>query len=457
MSLKALYRHSLTLLTDLYQLTMAQGYWKLGMAERRAAFHLFFRRAPFKGDWALTCGLGSAVEYLSDLGFDDSDVAYLATLTGNDGKALFEPGFLAYLREMEFSCDVDAVAEGEVMYGNEPLIRVVGPVLQAQLVETPLLNLVNFQTLVATKSARICAAAQGEPVLEFGLRRAQGPDGGIHGARAAYVGGAAATSNVLAGKMFGIPVKGTHAHSWVMCFDSETEAFESYARALPNNCVFLVDTYHTVEGVERAIAVGCDLKARGYRMMGIRLDSGDLAALSIAARKLLDDAGFEDAAIVASNDLDEYRIAELKAAGATIAVWGVGTRLATCWDQPALGGVYKLGGIQDEEGVWKPRMKLSNEPIKQSNPGCLQVRRTDDGDVIWETEILNRPPDKPGRDLLQPVIRGGKALGPMPSLAETRALAMANVATAGPRNVSLEPTLQALKDELSASLREAGR
>jgi len=248
-----LYSSNLTLLTDLYQLTMAYGYWKAGMTQREAVFNLFFRRNPFKGGYAIACGLSYVIDFLENFDISDEDVAYLSTLKGNDDKPLFEPEFLEYLQELEFTCDVDAVEEGSVVFPQEPLIRIKGSLIQCQILETLLLNMVNFQSLIATKSSRICLAARGEEVLEFGLRRAQGIDGGLAASRAAYIGGCAATSNVLAGKLFGIPVKGTHAHSWVMSFESEIDAFETYAEALPNNCIFLVDTYDTVEGVKHAI------------------------------------------------------------------------------------------------------------------------------------------------------------------------------------------------------------
>lgn len=402
-SLDTIYRTPLGLLTDLYQLTMAYGYWKLGRAEQQAVFHLFFRRPPFSGGYAIAAGLSHAIELLRQFRFEGEDLDYIATLTGNDGRPLFDPGFLEYLSGIAFACDVDAVPEGTAVFAHEPLIRVRGPILQAQILETALLNIVNFQTLIATKAARVCEAAEGQPVMEFGLRRAQGIDGALAASRAAYLGGGAATSNVLAGKLFGIPVKGTHAHSWVMSFDEEPESFAAYAEAMPNNCVFLVDTYDTLAGVRNAIEAGQRLRERGHEMVGIRLDSGDLAYLSIEARRLLDGAGFHDAAIVASNDLDEHIIRDLKRQGATIAVWGVGTKLATAYDQPALGGVYKLGAIQDEQGTWQPRIKLSDQAIKTSIPGTLQVRRFEDGngligDLIYDEGLT---PD-PGRVLVDP-------------------------------------------------------
>ncbi|HEX8833371.1 MAG TPA: nicotinate phosphoribosyltransferase, partial [Abditibacteriaceae bacterium] len=371
------YQHNnsnLALLTDLYQLTMAYGYWKNRVADREAVFHLTFRKNPFAGGFSIACGLQPALEYLQNLKFDETDLEYLATLRGNDQKLLFDRAFLDYLRDMEWQIDVDAIEEGTVVFPHEPLMRVQGPMLQCQLVETALLNILNFQTLIATKAARVCLAARGEDVLEFGSRRAQGIDGALSASRAAYIGGCAATSNVLAGKLFDIPVKGTHAHSWVMLFDDELESFKAYAKAMPNNCVFLVDTYNTLDGVRHAVQVGQWLRPLGHRLAGIRLDSGDLAYLSIEARRILDEAGFTEVPIVASNDLDEHLIASLKEQGARIAVWGVGTRLVTGGDQAALGGVYKLSAVREGDG-WKTKIKLSEQAIKVSNPGIQQVRR----------------------------------------------------------------------------------
>ena len=363
------------LLIDLYELTMALGYWKEGRAEQEAAFHLYFRTAPFRGGYTIACGLEPALAYLEGLRFTAEDLAYLATLRGVDELPLFPREFLDMLGSMRLSLDIDMVAEGTVVFPNEPLVRVRGPLLQAQLVETALLTHVGFPTLVATKAARMCLAADGGEVLDFGLRRAQGPDGGLSASRAAYVGGCSSTSNVLAGKRFGIPVKGTHAHSWVMVFDTELEAFTAYADAMPNNVVFLVDTYDTIDGVRHAIEVGHVLRARGHRLLGVRLDSGDLAYLSVEARRLLDAAGFADTAILATNDLDEHLIESLRQQGAAITVWGVGTRLATAYDQPALGAVYKLTATRDASGEWTPRVKVSEQAAKTTNPGLLQVRR----------------------------------------------------------------------------------
>ncbi len=429
------------LLTDLYQLTMAAAYWKTGRAENEAVFHLFFRKPPFGGSYALAAGLGDALDWLRNWHFSPEDIAYLATLTGRDGTPLFESGFLNYLKNLRLTVDIDAIPEGTVVFAHEPLVRIRGPLVQGQLLETALLCIINYQTLIATKAARLCEATHGEPVFEFGLRRAQGPDGALSASRAAFIGGCTATSNVLAGQRYGIPIRGTHAHSWVMSFDQEREAFQAYAHALPNNCVFLVDTYDTLNGVREAIEVGKWLRTQGHELHGIRLDSGDLAELSIAARGLLDDAGFPKAAIVASNDLDENLIASLKAQGACINVWGVGTKLVTAYDQPALGGVYKLGAIRRADGTWDHKIKLSEQPIKVSNPGILQVRRYRDtnghpiGDVIYDSskptilDQANSPsaidhvdpthlwqPTEAAthEDLLVPVVQGGKAQPPIP-------------------------------------------
>jgi nicotinate phosphoribosyltransferase len=443
-------RGSPALLTDLYQLTMAYGYWKTGRAEREAVFHLFFREGPFHGGFALAAGLGPAIEFLQAYRFDEEDLAFLATLTGNDGQPLFERRFLDYLGTLRLSCDVDAIPEGTVVFAQEPLVRVQGPLLQAQLLETPLLNVVNFHTLIATKAARVCLAAQGEPVLEFGLRRAQGIDGALAASRAAYVGGCAATSNVLAAKLYGIPARGTHAHSWVMSFEDEAEAFQAFAAAMPNNAVFLVDTYDTLAGVRRAVEVGRWLRERGHEMIGIRLDSGDLAWLSIEARRLLDAAGFANAAIIASNDLDEHLIQSLKQQGAAINVWGVGTRLVTAHDQPALGGVYKLGALRGDDGRWHYKLKVSEQALKTSTPGLLQVRRFESADTfladaIYDLEIgapaaltLVDPfdptrrkrlsPEEAFEDLLLPVFRGGRLIYATPNLMEIRARAQAQLA-----------------------------
>lgn len=440
--LTALYRSSLALLTDLYQLTMAYAYWKTGLGGRQAVFHMFFREKPFGGAYAVVCGLATLVEFIENFRFEPEDLDYLAGLKGNDDRTLFEPGFLDYLAGFRWTLDLDAMPEGTVVFPQEPMVRVQGPLLEAQLLETPLLNIMNFQTLIATKAARVVQAARGEPVLEFGLRRAQGIDGALSASRAAYVGGCAGTSNVLAGRLFGIPVRGTHAHSWIMCFESELDAFQTYAQVMPNNCIFLVDTYDTLQGVRHAIQVGRSLQERGYRFVGIRLDSGDLAALSIQARQMLDEAGFPDAVIVASNDLDEFLIENLKLQGAQICVWGVGTRLVTGFGQPALGGVYKLSAIRDAQGQWRDTIKLSEQTGKVSCPGVLQVRRFIHqqqamADAVYDlrtglptpctivdpidiTQRRTIPAEVEGEDLLVPVFRQGQRVLEVPGLESAR-------------------------------------
>ena len=477
---------SLALLTDLYQLTMGYGYWKVGLADRQAVFHLTFRTLPFHGGYAIAAGLDQAVDLLRAFRFDASDLAFLATLAGNDGRPLFDRPFLDHLRDLRLTVDVDAMPEGTAVFPHEPLVRVRGPMLQCQLLETPLLTILNFATLVATKAARVTGAARGDPVLEFGLRRAQGVDGGLSASRAAYVGGVHATSNVLAGKRYGIPVKGTHAHSWVMSFDDELSSFQAYAAALPNNCVFLVDTYDTLGGVRHAATVGRQLRAAGHRMVGIRLDSGDLAYLSIEARKILDAAGLADVAILASNDLDEHLIASLKEQGATIAVWGVGTKLVTAYDQPALGGVYKLGAIRGDDGRWRHKLKLSEQAAKTSTPGVQQVRRyrrdgAFDGDAIVD-ELTPPPPggltivdpadagrrktfaaDADHEDLLVPVFRGGELVYAAPPLSASRGRAIDQLASLHPTHkrlvnphpypVGLERSLHELKVRLITEAR----
>jgi len=372
---KDLYQGSLALLTDFYQLTMAYAYWKSGKAEQEAVFNLFFRKNPFQGGFTIAAGLDYVIDYCLNFQFDEEDLTYLREMKSKSGEAMFEEQFVTYLAEMRFSCDIEAVEEGTVVFPNTPLIRVKGPLLQCQLLETPLLNMINFQTLIATKAARIALAAKGEDVLEFGLRRAQGIDGALAASRAAYIGGCSSTSNVMAGKLFGIPVSGTHAHSWIMSFDTELEAFEAYAAAMPDNCVFLVDTYDTYSGLQNAIKVGKKLQEKGKQMVGVRIDSGDLAYYSNMAREMLDNAGFPDAKVVASNDLDEYLVFSLKVQEASINVWGIGTKLVTAYDQPALGAVYKLAAIKNIEGKWEPKLKVSQQTIKINIPGIQNVRR----------------------------------------------------------------------------------
>ena len=442
------------LLTDLYQLTMAAAYHASGRAEQQAAFHLFFRSLPFKGGYAIAAGLGTAVEWLESFRFEPDDIVYLATLRDSENAPLLKPAFLDYLLNLKLTVSIDAIPEGTLVFPHQPLLRITGPILQCQLLETALLNIINFQTLIATKAARVCQAAQGEPVLEMGLRRGQGSDGAVSASRAAHIGGCATTSNVLAGKVFGIPVKGTHAHSWVMSFENEFEAFEQYAAALPGNCTFLVDTYDTLEGVRNAVKMGLKLRESGHRLLGIRLDSGDLAWLSQQARVILDEGGFPDAAIVASNDLDENLIESLKHQGAKISVWGVGTKLVTGGDQAALGGVYKLAAVRDAAGNWQPRIKLSEQVIKVSTPGLQQIRRfSQDGqfiaDAIYDAELpcpepchivdpseslrhTAIPAGTAHEDLLQPLFREGVLVSALPSLADSRARCLAQLAALSP-------------------------
>ncbi len=339
------------------------------------------------------CGLEYLIDYLENLKFEQSDIEYLETLKGYDGNDLFDKDFFQYLKNMNFECDIDAIPEGTVIFPHEPLIRISGPIIQCQILESIVLNIINFQSLIATKAARICIASRDEPVLEFGLRRAQGIDGSLAASRAAYIGGCAATSNTLAGKIFGIPVRGTHAHSWVMSFDDELEAFRVYASVMPNNCVFLVDTYNSLEGVKKAVEIGKILNENGSKLYGIRLDSGDLAYLSGKARKILDNAGFQNTSIFASNDLDENIIASLKEQDAKINVWGVGTKLVTADNQPALGGVYKLSAIRKPGEDWKYKIKLSEQSAKISTPGILQIRRYREGEENIGDAVFNIPAD----------------------------------------------------------------
>ena len=329
---------------------MACGYWKAGVSDHEAAFHVMFRENPFGGEFTIACGLATAIDFVRQFQFQESEIEYLASQCGNDGNPLFDAGFLDYLRALRLSCDIDAMPEGSLVFPNEPLIRVCGPIIHCQLLETALLTILNFQSLIATKAARVCMAAENDAVIEFGLRRAQGMDGGLSATRATYIGGCAGTSNLLAGQHYGIPVSGTQAHSWIMFFENEREAFQTYARALPNNCVFLVDTYNSLDGVRRAVEVAKQLRKDRHEIIGMRLDSGDRVALSIEARRMLDESGFPEAKIVCSGDLDEYAIAEMKKRGAKIDIWGVGTKLTTGQPDAAIEGIYKLGAVRRPGG-----------------------------------------------------------------------------------------------------------
>ncbi|HKI51210.1 MAG TPA: nicotinate phosphoribosyltransferase [Geothermobacteraceae bacterium] len=374
------------LMTDLYQLTMLAGYQHQGMEKTPAVFDLYFRTPPYQGSYAVFAGLQPALDYLHKLRFTDAELGYLESL------GLFRRAFLDYLKAFRFSGRVTAPAEGSVVFPHEPLITVEAPLAEAQLVETALLNIINFQTLVATKAARITQAAAPATVVEFGLRRAQGPDGALSVARAAYIGGVRSTSNLQAGAEFGIPVKGTHAHSWIMAFDDELSAFRAYAELFPDNCILLVDTYDTLaSGVPNAITVAAELRTGGHELLGIRLDSGDLAYLSKSARKMFDAAGFPEVKIVASNELDEQVIHSIRSENGRVDLYGVGTRLATCAGEGggALGGVYKL-----VEYNGSPRMKFTAEAVKSTLPGKKKVLRLVNGQDKYAGDIICRLDDR---------------------------------------------------------------
>lgn len=395
--------------TDLYELTMAQGFWESGMVDDYACFNVFFRDNPFDGGYAIACGTGQIADLVENFVFEDEDISYLASIQAPGGGAMFKQGFLDYLRDFRMDVTVHAVPEGDVVFPREPLVRVEGPVIACQLLETALLNLVNFQTLVATKTARIVHAAQGHPVSDFGLRRAQGPDGGLSVARASYIAGASSTSNVLAGKIYGIPVFGTHAHSWVMAFPTELDAFRAFAKSSPKNCVLLLDTYDVHQGIRNAITVAKEMEQAGERLAAVRIDSGDLAKLSKEARAAFDEAGLPYVKISASNDLDEYTIQSLYAQGAPIDSFGVGTKLATCDPQPSLGGVYKLSATREAGSAeWKPVIKLSEQMYKRTIPGIQHVLRYVDengcpvGDMIVD-DAYDRGDHGHIVDILDPV------------------------------------------------------
>lgn len=366
---------NLTLLTDFYELTMMQAYHHAQVTtghNQWAVFDMFYRENPCGNGYAIAAGLAQFVDYMKNLRFEEADIAYLR------GTGAFKEPFLDYLRHFRFTGDIDAVPEGTVVFPGEPLVRVTAPLAEGQFIETALLNIINHQSLIATKAARVCWAAAGDRILEFGLRRAQGPDAGIYGARAAMIGGCHGTSNVLAGQFFDVPVRGTHAHSWIMSFDDELAAFRAYAALYPDACILLVDTYDTLKsGIPNAIRVFEEMRKRNIplTMYGIRLDSGDLAYLSKRARKMLDEAGFTTAIISASSDLDETLITELKSQGAKITLWGVGTNLITSKEYPAFGGVYKMSAISDNGGPWAPKIKLSENPAKVTNPGVKKLFR----------------------------------------------------------------------------------
>ncbi len=439
-------QRNLTLLTDLYELTMMQGYFKEKDANETVIFDAFYRSNPGGNGYAICAGLEQVIEYIKELEFNSEDVDYLRS-TG-----LFEEDFLEYLLHFRFSGDIYAIPEGTVIFPREPLVKVIAPIMEAQLVETALLTIINHQSLIATKTARVVYAAEGDGVMEFGLRRAQGPDAGIYGARAAMIGGCVGTSNVLAGKMFNVPVKGTHAHSWIMSFPDELTAFRSYAKLYPKACILLVDTYDTLKsGVPNAIKVFKEMKEANIPLTsyGIRLDSGDLAYLSKKAKKMLTEAGFPDAIISASNDLDETLINSLKIQGAAINSWGVGTNLITSKDCPSFGGVYKLAAVLDRKtGEFNPKIKLSENAEKITNPGNKAIKRIysrETGKIIadlicLEGEVYDEnhslllfdpietwkkthlaPNTYTMRDLLIPVFQGGKCVYESPAVMDIKA------------------------------------
>lgn len=437
---------------------MAQGYWKTGSLDAEACFYMHFRENPFSGGYAIACGFAQLADFIEGFRFTDEHGAYLSTIRTTHNTPLFEQDFINALLDLRLSVDVDAVVEGTVIFPYEPIARVTGPILQCQLVETALLNLVNYQTLIATKAARVCEVAKG-PVAEFGLRRAQGPMGGLLASRAAVVGGCSSTSNVEAGYVFDLPVSGTHAHSWVMAHDSELAAFRAFVESFPHNSILLVDTYSTLHGVKNAIIVAKEMEQRGERLAGIRIDSGDLAWLSVRARELLNDAGLDYVHIVASNDLDEHTIQSLHEQGSCIDSWGVGTRLVTAWDQPALSGVYKLCGIRRPgDTCWTPQLKVSEQISKSTLPGQLATRRYFDeqgtlvGDMIFDEQlppqddlIINPFDDLRCKDLsgfssvelLEPLIRRGKVSGTRPSALEAQQNTRENLSRLDPSSKRL--------------------
>ncbi|NLV91315.1 MAG: nicotinate phosphoribosyltransferase [Firmicutes bacterium] len=449
-------RQNQTMHTDLYQLTMMYGYYRAGTHKREAVFDLFFRTGPFGGNHVITAGLEQAIEYIQNLHFSQEDLDYLASLK------LFSPDFLDFLRDFTFTGDILAMPEGTVAFPHEPLVRVKAPIYQGQLIETALLAMIGHQSLIATKAARVVQAAEGDPVLEFGLRRAQGLGAGLYGARAAIVGGCAATSNLLAGQVFGVPVSGTHAHSWVMSFPTELDAFRAYAAAYPDACLLLVDTYDTLRsGVPNAIIVGKELEAKGHKLLGIRLDSGDISYLSREARKMLDSAGLTYAKIVASNDLDEHLIRDLKQQGAKVDTWGVGTNLITARDNPALGAVYKMVA-EEVDGKFVPKIKVSENREKTTNPGVKRPLRLMDNStgkaiadlIILEEEVIDT--SKPltifdpietwkrktlrnfsVQELLTPIFLQGELVYSLPSLPEIQQRAKENQAAFWPEHIRL--------------------
>ncbi len=449
---------NMTLLTDLYQLTMVGGYFLLGKKDEKATFDYFFRKIPEDGGFCVSAGLEQLIDFIQNIHFHQEDIDYLSHLN------LFPMEVLEYFRNLRFTGDLHAVPEGTLVFPQEPIVRVTAPLPEAQFIETALLNILNFQTLVATKAARVCLAADGDPVIEFGVRRAQGPDGGLSAARAAFIGGVQATSNLMAGRIYGIPVRGTLAHSWVESFSSELESFEAYAKIYPQSCVLLVDTYDTLRsGVPNAIRIGQCLRTQGQGdLQGIRLDSGDLTFLSREARKLLDEAGFPHTRILGSSDLDESLIESIKKQGAAIDAWGVGTRLVTSYSCPALGGVYKLSAIF-ENGRLQPKLKISDDPEKTTNPGVKKVLRFYDGGDFMRGDVIvleeeNLPTGQPveafhpmlghihktypehfrREEILTPIFKGGRLIYEKPSLAVIQKNTQQNLNSLGPQHKRLQ-------------------
>jgi nicotinate phosphoribosyltransferase len=466
------------LLADLYQLTMVCGYVKEGKRDETANFDYFFRRIPDNGGYCVFAGLADLIDYLQNLRFTKEDLAYL------EGLKVFPKEVMDFLEGFRFTGDLWAIPEGTLVFPDEPLVRVTAPLPEAQLIETALLNILNFQTLIATKASRVCWAASGDPVIDFGLRRAHGPNGGLMASRAAYIGGTHGTSNVMAGRLYGVPAQGTHAHSWVESFPDELTSFRAYARVYPASTVLLVDTYDTLRsGVPNAIAVGRELQNRGYNLKGIRLDSGDLAYLSKEARRKLDEAGFSETRIVASGDLDEYIIESLKQQGARIDIWGVGTKLVTSFSSPALGGVYKLTALDEDGKRMTPKIKLSDNPEKITNPGLKKLVRMFDqtgqmrGDVLFLDEervpagkafqayhpvlphvFKTYPSDFTAEELLVQVLKNGEQVYTSPSTTKIRENTLRNLDQVDPAykrfqnphiyHVSLGPQLYKVKERL---------
>jgi nicotinate phosphoribosyltransferase len=445
------------LLNDFYQFTMAYGYWQTGIHEQEAVFHLFFRRNPTNGDYIVASGLQTVIDFLNAFQLSDDDLDYLA----NQKNPTFSDEFLRYLKTLHFIGEVDAVPEGSVVFANEPVLRIKAPLILCQLLETPLINFVNFSSNVSSMASRIRNLVDSDLLFEFGLRRAQGPDGGITASRAAFLGGFDATSNVLAGKEYDIPVVGTMAHSWVMAFDDEAMAFSEYARTMPDNIILLVDTYDTDNGVDQAILVANAIKESGRELKGIRLDSGELGQLSLLSREKLDRAGFFNTKIYVSGDLTEPRIAELKSTKAPIDGWGIGTHLTTAFEQPALDLVYKMGAINQQD-TWRYKLKRSDNERKSSDPGVLQVRRYRDENNKWLADVIYHEAIgvlEAGlyQDLLVPIFRAGKCVYHVPSLRESRSFCLQQVAqfhlSRGMKyTVEREPRLALLKQTLLKSV-----